>query len=519
MLMLILLICIVLTLVVAPCVLMLFRRQVTASMNQSAQAGTASVVIGPSLPLTLARTQPLVPRVRSDTPLADDPKAQALSQQSTAKLRRIAKAYACAGLAQAAVMTLVVLQATSGSGTGTAVLAFFAVLSLPVVPTVGLVLATRLRTRLLWAVGAWLLVVALAGDARGLVLDVTKLYVLAPAVCFLILNLRHWRAATPVVMAITLGGSVGWLLLFELGKAAGVDGLLMWVFRLLGLALGVGMALPLARRMGAYYQAKKSSELMLFIDLWWGLLTVIQTSILVAIDRGPAWPAWLAYVAFWWVSRHLMAGLRDESPPQARLLLLRVFGHDLRTERLLDELSLRWRPLGTVELIAGRDLAYRNVDPAELYGFLTGDLSREFVKDPQHLAQRLSQRDERQDPDGLYRVSSYYCHQDTWKPTLDTLAAGCNAVLMDLRGFGVAHSGCQYEITKLAEHLGSKPIVLLVDKPEVAELAERVLVQALPVNQRDKGMADQSVYFLQVDEALGGTVDTAIQLLLGRQPA
>ena len=355
------------------------------------------------------------------------------------------------------------------------------VLSLPVVPTVSQVLATRPAVRALWAVGALMVALILAGAASGLVWDVFKLYILVPAAIFLIFNLRYWRAAAPLILVLAFGAGLGWLSFLEIGKAIVGDSAGIWLFRLAGLAGGVLLALPLARRIGGWYRAKRTSEQMLFIGIWWLLLTLIETSILVVTRGGLEQLIALGgFAAFWLVSRALIGGLRSDEPPAARLLLLRVFGHDRRIERLLDELTLRWRPLGTVELIAGRDLAFRNIDPSELYGFLTGGLAREFVKNGDDLARRLARRDERQDPDGLYRVTQFFCHLDTWQHTLDALVTGCDAVLMDLRGFDERRLGCRYEIGRLAERLGDKPIVLLTDSSTRVELAESLFLAAQP---------------------------------------
>jgi hypothetical protein len=65
-------------------------------------------------------------------------------------------------------------------------------------------------------------------------------------------------------------------------------------------------------------------------------------------------------------------------------------------------------------------LALRNIDPGEFYEFLTGKLTREFVQDAADLDQRLARRDDRQDPDGRFRVNQFFCHRNTWKPTLDS---------------------------------------------------------------------------------------------------
>lgn len=200
---------------------------------------------------------------------------------------------------------------------------------------------------------------------------------------------------------LSFGASLGWLVLLEIGRVIVGDSAGIWFFRLAGLAVGVLLALPIARRICGCYDSKRSSEQMLSIDIWWLLLTLIETTILVITrDSLGQLVALGGFAAYWLVSRALIGGRRSEDPPAARLLLLRVFGHGRRSERLLDELTLRWRPVGTVALIAGPDLALRNIDPSELYGFLTGGLGREFVKDGADLAQRLARLDERQDPDG-----------------------------------------------------------------------------------------------------------------------
>jgi hypothetical protein len=171
---------------------------------------------------------------------------------------------------------------------------------------------------------------------------------------------------------LALGGSLGWLALVEIGKLVVGEGLALWGFRLLGLAAGVLLVLPVARGIGRWYQARRTSEQMLFIDAWWALLTAVQTTTLVITSgRIGEVVAFLGFGAYLLVSHALLRGLQTDRPPAARLLLLRVFGHGRRTERLLDALNQRWRPFGTVDLIAGRDLALRNIDPSEFYTFLS----------------------------------------------------------------------------------------------------------------------------------------------------
>lgn len=509
---------VLITFVATPAVVGAFRRRVTASMNRNAGGDApAEAATCADLP---DRASGLLPHVRAGARLTDTATSQALAPLARARLQRIALAFGFGGLAQAGVITLVFLLGGERGYASMAIgLPVFIVFALPVVPTVAHLLATRPMRRALALAGAQIAALLLAGEAASLVWSVFALYILVPAVIYLVFSLRYWRAAAPLILVLAFGASLGWLALLEFGKRLVGDGEAIWLFRLAGLAAGFWLALPLARRVGASYAAKRSSEQMLFIDIWWLLLTLIEATILVVVRDDPAQALALGgFAAYWAMSRALLHGQRSDEPPAARLLLLRVFGHDRRIERLLDELTLRWRPLGTVEMIAGRDLALRNLDPAELYGFLTGGLAREFVRDEADLARRLARRDAGQDPDGLYRVTQYFCHRDTWQRTLDALVAGCDAVLMDLRGFDERRLGCQYEIGRLAEHLGDKPIVLLTDATTRLDLAESLFVAAVPAPRRAALCDGRHVFLLQAGTP-AQTVDTASRLLLGAQPA
>ncbi|HEY6688220.1 MAG TPA: hypothetical protein VI094_18660 [Propionibacteriaceae bacterium] len=529
-----------LTAVVAPVLAAAFRGKVTASMNQAASMTPAAQVpvalptgTGQDFPSVPGRAESArwpsgtpsysgfgpLPRVPAAAALQASSRQEVLSRRARNTLWRLAIAYGCAGAAQAIVITLVVLLGGPDSYTRPSIwLSMLIVMALPVVPTIAYVLATRPVARALWIVVALGVALVFAGEARGLVWDAFLLYIMVPAVIFLLFNLRFWRATAPVVLVLSLGGSLGWLTFFEIGRAIVGASPVIWIFRLVGLATGVLLALRAVRGIGQLYRAKRTSEQMLFIDTWWSLLTVIQTAVLV-ITWGPEGFIALAGLGgYLLISRVLISGLRTDRSPAARLLLLRVFGHDRRTERLLDELTLRWRPFGTVDLIAGRDLALRNIDPAEFYDFLTGKLAREFVRDGADLDQRLARRDDCQDPDGRFRVNQFFCHRNTWKPTLDRLVASCDAVLMDLRNFNENREGCRYEIRRLAEHAGVKPIVLLTNANTQLDLAESLFREAATQHHR-QATPDGQVFILQASRSNRATVDTATRLLLDSPPA
>jgi hypothetical protein len=63
---------------------------------------------------------------------------------------------------------------------------------------------------------------------------------------------------------------------------------------------------------------------------------------------------------------------RQQDQPNVSMLLLRVFGERHRTTRLLDEVSLHWRFLGNIELIAAPDLATSLLEPHGLLAFVVG---------------------------------------------------------------------------------------------------------------------------------------------------
>ena len=102
-------------------------------------------------------------------------------------------------------------------------------------------------------------------------------------------------------------------------------------------------------------------------------------------------------------------------------------------------------------MIGGADLAGRTIDPGETIAFLSGNLTDLFVRTGVELQRKLAEFDDRRDPDGRFRVNELYCHQDTWQPALESLLVRSDRVLMDLRSFAEANSGCRFELAKIAQ--------------------------------------------------------------------
>src|SRR5262245_14478166 len=166
------------------------------------------------------------------------------------------------------------------------------------------------------------------------------------------------------------------------------------------------------------------------------------------------------------------------APAPRRLLLLRVFGYQARTESLFDRVAQVWRFQGPVQLIAGVDLAMRTVDPGDVLAFLNGRLSEQYIVTVQDVPGRLARLELQPDPAARFRINEVYCHDDTWRPALELLLDTTDTVLMDLRGFSPHSAGCIFELEQLVHRLASDDIVLVCDKTTDLALLRRVLGEA-----------------------------------------
>jgi hypothetical protein len=232
------------------------------------------------------------------------------------------------------------------------------------------------------------------------------------------------------------------------------------------------------RWLGLRYERKAFSDAQLLVDAWW-LIVIFVFSVFLVIDFG--WRGlFLGLTAFAAYRIVVAAGLALWKPGEAwlsnqRLLLLRVFGFQRRTERLFDAVAQRWRWLGSVRMIAGADLATRIIGPGDLVAFMGGHLRQLFLKQDRASLERLSELDEARDPDGRYRVNKVYCHQDSWRPALQELLATTDLVLMDLRGFSEESRGCLFELQQLVEQDLVQRTVFVVDDTTNTKLLESVL--------------------------------------------
>ncbi len=246
-------------------------------------------------------------------------------------------------------------------------------------------------------------------------------------------------------------------------------------------SLPVGLLCWWAQRwLGRRYQAKRFSDVQLLVDTWW-VIAVFDACANLATTMG--WRALWVLAAFAAYRAVVSAGLAwqavsSRQPPPARLLLLRVFGAPRRAERLFDVLASDWRFRGNVNLIAGADLAVRTIDPGDILALVGGDLRSQFVRDGADLGRRLAALDERRDPDGRFRVNDFFCFDDTWRPTLESLLGRSDVVLMDLRGVSDRNAGCLFEMQQLAARAMLEKALFVVDNDEEERLLRATVAQA-----------------------------------------
>ena len=220
-------------------------------------------------------------------------------------------------------------------------------------------------------------------------------------------------------------------------------------------------------RLRLRYEQKKLSDQSIIIGAIW-LLFAITYSIGLTFE-GKWWimSGLGAFLVFNYSARLAFPGLGrlQKNPVESpRLLLLRVFALGRRSEHLYHALGAKWRTIGSIQMIAGPDLTTTTLEPHEFLDFLSGKLARRFIDSARTLDLRITEMDLHADQDGRFRVSEFFCHDDTWKMTLARLADQSDAVLMDLRSFSAKNAGCIFEINELFNLVLIARVVFVIDK-------------------------------------------------------
>ena len=410
-----------------------------------------------------------------------------LGQRAGRAMAARCNAYAAAAGVQALVLTALFAR---GYGPAMSWFGLLVVLLVFLLPTVWLVIQIRAVWswfRLGGGVIALLVVLMVSGgllgvDAVSLMLSVVELHILLPALILLVLNLRYWRGAAPLVFLIALAGFLGWNFAVRIGGAwlgstVGEQPLLV-VLRLIGLAAGSWLALLLLQKLGQVDGKAQLSDQELRLDLWMLIYTFVQFFIFSVRASVVATLVLVlgSFGLYWLLKRYLLARFSPRVALPPRLLMLRVFGNNRRSESLFEQLRQAWNGFGSIELIAGTDLALQQIPLPNFLAFVRGRLADRFDCSGSELVARLA-RPPQQLADGSFHAHQSPCHADRWLAVVNRLLGHCDAVVMDLREFNDQRQGCWAELQALADGFGGRPVVLVVDGSTDRKLLDTMLAQ------------------------------------------
>jgi hypothetical protein len=293
----------------------------------------------------------------------------------------------------------------------------------------------------------------------------------------LTIRARRIRAVAPLVasfVSIQMTGFAAVLALFGVvGGEVDAEGVPIDMFNNIGLTLLAFLAVLAAspvigwyalRLVGRAYERKRVSDQSMTMASVWILFVGAHA---IAFADSPPWLVVpLAALVLYLVLS--LAGFRvvrrrRESEDRPRLLVLRVFALGRRSRRLFDGLADRWRYVGSLQLIAGPDLASSTVEPHEFFDFLRRRLDSRFIGTDEDVAARFRELDTEPDLDGRFRITDFFCHDRVWRTVLRQLARDSHVVLMDLRGFSSVNAGCAYELGELVAAVPLDRIVLVTD--------------------------------------------------------
>jgi len=304
----------------------------------------------------------------------------------------------------------------------------------------------------------------------------------APTVLLLIFLNRRIRALGPLVLVFMILGVTGASFVviltgnnLKLLKAVsdfshsiglGARGTMVGL-HLIGFAAFAILGWLILGLLRSLYEKKCVSEQSIIVDALWLPFGIVNSIGLVFEGRLWIFSGLAAFTLYKLVAAGLFRTLgiaRRAKSNRHRLLLIRVFALGKRSENLYDTLGRSWRTVGSMQMIAGPDLATSTIEPHEFLDFVSGRLDRRFIDSGRTLDLRIGQMDLEPDGEGQFRVTEFFCHDDTWKLTLARLADESDAVLMDLRGFSQQNAGCVFEINEIFNLVPLQQVVFVVDE-------------------------------------------------------
>jgi hypothetical protein len=512
----------------------------TAAVESAPEKPPRSAPAASPSPLTVAVFQP------------QDATPNRRSHHAGMGWRRLSVAYGIGAALHSAVITLCFLD----FDTSRPVAAWFAqwwVFAWPIVPTLAVVLVLNRYEVIRLAIGYIVIggiavaMVTLAGQVLRVSFNdapLTNVFWFVASLAFaaalplallLITGWRQIRAVTPLALSCTLVFGFALVMFHEALKEAfnleairsvlldvsaltSVGVMYYGVFMILVLPVG-WIAWRLLQYQAARYERKRFSDVQLVVDCWWLIVTAdeIVTNLstkygLAGIAAGIA--AFAAYRIAVALALAWLPGLHGDQP-RKRLLLLRVFGYQARTETLFDRVAQQWRFHGPVQLIAGVDLAMRTADPGDMLAFVGGRLAERYVATADEAGRHVSELDMQPDPDGRFRVNEVYCRDDTWRPTLQALLDTTDTVLMDLRSFSSGNAGCVFELEQLVSRLPPEKIVFVYDQTTDLRLLGNCLSDGWQRAGRDGVPAGAPISCVRVERNSWSELQLLMRRLLG----
>ena len=325
-----------------------------------------------------------------------------------------------------------------------------------------------------------------------------------PTILLLIFLNRRIRAVGPLVLVFMILGVTGATLFvtligshfkllkvlsdftYSIGLSATGTVIALHLIGFAAFAIVGWLILGSLRRL---YEKKYLSEHSITVDAVWLLFGIANSIGLVFEGRLWIFSGIAAFIVYKVVGAglfHLLRVQRRAKRNSPRLLFLRVFALGKRSASIFDAVGRFWRAIGSIQMIAGPDLATTAVEPHEFLDFLSRKLDRRFIDSGRTLDLRMDQLDLQPDGDGQFRVTEFFCHDDTWKLTLARLADDSDAVLMDLRAFSRSNAGCVFEINELFNLVPLQRLVFIVDESTDQKFMRETMSEAW------KGLRDRS---------------------------
>ena len=317
------------------------------------------------------------------------------------------------------------------------------------------------------------------------------LFSLVPTAAIIGFLSRRFRGVGALVlgtMMVTLAGSQAFAFAVlgseplitawaEFLTALGVtSGMVAWLALIgVGFLLSLVLGIVVTRLLARWYLRYGFSDQMLLLASTFLVFAIDQSGSASTTEGGPFGIGLVIYLVAAAVAFAMYRLIHRRPVDPTCLLMLRVFSHDPTRQRLLDQIASGWRYLGPVRMIGGPDLAVNNVEPDEFLTFVSGHTRNLFVNSSEDLAPRIHSLDTRADRDARYRIDEFFCFDDTWRPAVSRLLAQCDAVVMDLRSFGVDNQGSAHELRLLSSRGALSRTVLLVDQGTDRDLLDSIL--------------------------------------------